>query len=42
MANSLSYIWPTAILDADFAIKQGRIKKYKSIETIFQIMLESC
>ncbi|GAA3328669.1 hypothetical protein GCM10020331_073580 [Ectobacillus funiculus] len=28
------YLWPKAILDADFAIKLGRLKKYKVIEEI--------
>ncbi|MFX3623490.1 MAG: hypothetical protein ACE3JP_05450 [Ectobacillus sp.] len=29
-----SYIWETAILDADFAIKLGRLRKYRVIEDI--------
>lgn len=33
MSNQ-SYVWPAAILDADFAIKLGRLKKYKIIEDI--------
>lgn len=33
-SHSTSYIWPIAILDADFAIKLGRIKKYKIIEDL--------
>lgn len=34
MNNSNTYIWPVAILDADFAIKVGRIKKYTILEDI--------
>lgn len=34
MNNSNTYIWPVAILDADFAIKVGRIKKYNILEDI--------
>ncbi|EKN67980.1 hypothetical protein P9E76_18675 [Schinkia azotoformans] len=34
MDNLQSYIWPKAILDADFAIKLGRLRKYKIIENI--------
>lgn len=34
MNNSNTYIWPVAILDADFAIKVGRIKKYNILENI--------
>ena len=41
MANHLSsYVWPAAILDADFAIKLGRLKKYKIIEDILPVYVE--
>ncbi|KEF37795.1 hypothetical protein M670_02826 [Schinkia azotoformans MEV2011] len=34
MDNLQPYIWPRALLDADFAIKIGRLNKYKIIEDI--------
>ncbi|MDR7000090.1 hypothetical protein [Neobacillus niacini] len=35
-----SHIWPKAILDADFAIKLGRIEKYKVIEKLLPVYIE--
>ncbi len=35
------HIWSKAILDADFAIKLGRIKKCKVIEELLPIYVEN-
>lgn len=42
MSNHLtSCIWPAAVLDSDFAIKLGRLKKYKIIEDILPTYVET-